>query len=120
MGRGTAIVGLMVVVAACSSAAPSEVTVAPTTSRPPSSIATTSAPSTSAPTTVPEPTTTTSSTTTSSTTSTVPLDPLQGLALEPVATGLAQPTVVVAAPDGESLLIAERTGRVVIVSGKGA
>jgi glucose/arabinose dehydrogenase len=37
-----------------------------------------------------------------------------------VANGLSQPTVVIPAPDGASLLVAERTGRVVIVPREGS
>lgn len=122
MARRNAIVGgLVLLVTACSSATPSgsQVTSAPVNTSPPSSTAMTSPPPTSAPTTAPEATTTTA-TTTSTTTTTVPLDPLQGLALELVAEGLTQPTVVVAAPDGDSLLVAERTGLIVSVSGDGS
>jgi glucose/arabinose dehydrogenase len=122
MRRSTAVAVLAIVVGACSTAAPggpdSTVVSTVTSHAPTSSFApatkgapttTTRAPSTTAPTT----------TTSTTTTTTVPLDPLQGLALEPVTDGLSQPTVVIPAPDGDSLLVAERTGRVVLVPKEG-
>lgn len=120
MRRGYALAGLALLVAGCSAAAPdgpdssalsTTIPPAPTSSLAP---VTTGTPTTS------EATATTAPTTTSTATgTTVPLDPLQGLALEPVTGGLSQPTVVVPAPDGKSLLVAERTGRAVLVTEEG-
>lgn len=104
----------IVLLAACATAGP-----------PPESTASSSSSllsSTTAATTVPEPSTTAvpSSTTTTvapttTTTTTTTLAPLQGLALEPIASGLAQPTVVAAPPDDARLFVAERTGEVRLV-----
>lgn len=118
MRRSPAVAILAIVVGACSTATPggpdSTVVTTLTSLSPTSSLA---------PATTADPTTTTqapsTTVTTTTTTTTVPLDPLQGLALEPVTDGLSQPTVVIPAPDGESLLVAERTGRVVMVPDQG-
>ncbi len=82
---------------------------------------TTVAATTTAPTTTTvAPSTTTSSvatttTTVPPTTTTVPPDPLQGLALETLATGLSRPTFVTAVPGDERLFVLEAVGRIKIV-----
>jgi glucose/arabinose dehydrogenase len=50
---------------------------------------------------------------------TLPADPLLGLALEPVASGLHQPTVIVAPPGDERLFIVEREGVVRVADANG-
>ena len=50
---------------------------------------------------------------------TLPADPLLGLALEPVASGLHQPTVLVAPTGDERLFIVEREGVVRVADGSG-
>lgn len=54
-------------------------------------------------------------TSTEATTTTEPLAPLQGLAAEPVATGLDQPIYVTGAPGTEALFVVEREGIIRIV-----
>ncbi len=81
---------------------------------PPASSATTS---TDAP---PETTSTTVAiTTTVATTTTTPPDPLQGLALEPVADGLRQPTAIAVAAGDPRIFVAERTGAVRVIDEDG-
>lgn len=114
MRRSAAVAVLAIVVGACSTGGadePGHTVVSTITSPAPPSLppATTGAPTATSR----APSTTVPATTTPTTTTSVPLDPLQGLALEPVTDGLSQPTVVIPALDGENLLVAERAGRVV-------
>jgi glucose/arabinose dehydrogenase len=77
------------------------------------------APTTSAAT-VPAPITTTSTSSSTSTTSTVPdtttttepLPPLVGLAVEPVASGLSQPVLLISPPGSDRRFVVERVGTV--------
>jgi len=69
-------------------------------------------------TTIPATTTTTPSTTTTlppTTTTTLPPDPLQGLALETLATGLSRPTFATALPGDQRIFVLEAVGRVQII-----
>lgn len=118
MRRRCVLAGLALLVAGCSAAAPDGPDLSAVTTTSPAPTSTLAPVTTGAPTTSEAPSTTTTATT-ATTTTTVPPDPLQGLALEQVADGLSQPTVVIPAPDGESLLVAERTGRVALVSQEG-
>jgi glucose/arabinose dehydrogenase len=98
---------LSLVAGACSGtdetpAATTPVTLATTTVAPATTVAATSTTtSTVAPTTTTVPPATT-----------LPLDPLQGLALETLATGLDRPTFVTALGDSELLLVVEAIGRI--------
>lgn len=116
-GRTGFAVVAAVALAACAGAAPSPETVGVTSPPPPTAPPTTAAaPSSTAA--APSTTRTTAApTTTTVPTTTTTLEPLQGLALEPVAAGLAQPTAVVAA--GDRMLIVERTGRIRVVDAGG-
>ena len=77
---------------------------------------------TTTPTTVLPSTTSTSSSTTTTlppTTTTIPLDPLLGLALEPLAGGLERPTFVVAVPGTDWLAVGEAVGRIRLIESDG-
>ncbi len=74
-----------------------------------------SATSTSTTTSTTFPSTTTSTTTLPPTTTTLPPDPLQGLTLDVLATGLSQPTFVAAVPGDDRLLVLERVGRIRVI-----
>ena len=50
---------------------------------------------------------------------TLPDDPLQGLAVEVVATDLSQPTFVVTAPGDDRLFVTERVGRIQVIDSNG-
>ena len=47
----------------------------------------------------------------------LPDEPLLGLVLESVATGLAQPTIVVSPPGDDRLFVTERVGRIKVIDG---
>lgn len=73
------------------------------------------------------PTTSTSSETTADTSPSTTLDgssttlaPLGGLALEPVVSGLAQPTYAVSPPGSDRIWVVERPGRIRIIEGDGS
>lgn len=53
-------------------------------------------------------------------TTTIPLDPLRGPALETVAEGLTQPTVVTHSPTDDRLHVVERTGTIRTIGAEGA
>lgn len=128
MGRRR-LVTVLTLLAACGGVAP----VAPAAQGPvpPSTsilrLSTTAVPSTAVPSTavpataVPSPTVTVGPPTTTPPAATPSLPPaeLTGLGLEPVATGLSQPTVVVTAPGGADLIVAERGGRIVRLPARG-
>ncbi len=57
-------------------------------------------------------TTTTTTTVPETTTTTVPLAPLLGLAIEPVASGFSQPVLLLSPPNSDRRFIVERVGRV--------
>ena len=57
-------------------------------------------------------TTTTTTTVSETTTTTVPLAPLLGLAIEPVASGVSQPVLLLSPPNSDRRFIVERVGRV--------
>ncbi len=50
---------------------------------------------------------------------TLPDDPLQGLAVETIASGLAQPTFAVTAPGDDRLFVVERVGRIKVIDDSG-
>jgi glucose/arabinose dehydrogenase len=60
-----------------------------------------------------------STTTEASTTTTMPADPLQGLGVELVAEGFAQPVHVTAAPGTDNLYVVEREGVIRVVADQG-
>lgn len=104
---------VIVVLAACRTSPESDV------DQPAETTTTSSSTTTLPPPTTPSSTTTTiaapTTTTTTSTTTTVPLDPLQGLALEELATGLSRPTFVAAIPGSDRLVVLEAVGRVRVI-----
>jgi glucose/arabinose dehydrogenase len=112
---GPGLIGWTLVVA-CATPLPAPTSATPTTV--PATVATTSAPTS---TTLPPSTTLAPTTTIPPTTATTePPPPLEGLALEPVASGLAQPTVVTSPSDDGRLFIVERTGVIRLVDEHGA
>lgn len=103
---------LTVLVAACATTA-----LPPTTVPGTAPTITTTVALISSSTTTTSPTTTTPATTTNrpAPTTTITLAPLRGLALESVASGLAQPTVVTSPVDDERLFVVERTGVIGVI-----
>jgi glucose/arabinose dehydrogenase len=87
-------------------------TLQPTTTTPPSTTST-ATPIVTA--TSQAPSTTAAQTTTTTPTTTWPPDPLQGLALDLVATDLHQPTAVASPPGDHRLFVVERRGRIRII-----
>ena len=64
-------------------------------------------------------TTTTTSTVPETTTTTVPLAPLLGLAIQPVASGVSQPVLLLSPPGSNRRFIVERVGRVLELTESG-
>ncbi|HSF85229.1 MAG TPA: PQQ-dependent sugar dehydrogenase [Acidimicrobiia bacterium] len=116
-----AIVGAALVGTACSgnAAEPTTTDGPPPTTVPTTLAATTSTAAPVATTTTRVAETTTSAPPTTTTTTTLPPDPLQGLGLERVASGLFQPTAVVVPPGDDRFFVVERRGRVRIVDENG-
>ncbi|MGI9648307.1 MAG: PQQ-dependent sugar dehydrogenase, partial [Acidimicrobiia bacterium] len=75
---------------------------------------------TSPPATTTSSTTTLPPTTTTSTSTTLPPDPLQGLALEVLASGLSRPTFATALPGDNRVFVVEAVGRIQILDETGA